>query len=470
MQAPASVHAGAAFAASPRDQPGARRRGAPVAREALLHRLWREQRLAARPLPADDGGTYQVVFPGWPNGDHGPDFRQAILADRNGRLLRGDVEIHVHARDWRLHGHDRNPAYNEVVLHVAWRGGREGTTRTLNGKAVPSVTLEGLLELPIEALLLAGHAPAKDPRPCVRHGAPDLESIGAVLEQEGKRRFLGKAAALAGDAAVMGPEQALYRGLLEALGYSRNRQPFQELAERAPWETLAGLVAGKAPHERRPLLEALLFGHSGLLPSQRESVKEADPDVRELERLWSRYGGGKVHAPGWQHFRVRPENAPLRRVAAAAALVERFLPIGLLAGLAGQLESDDPSAAGLRESLTVTRDGYWARHLDFGRASGLNPTLVGKGRASDMVVNVVLPFFHSWAEERRDTWLRNRCLELYRAHPPLSENRIIREMERMLVPDGAGKVATTAIQQQGLIGLYKRRCKGLLCQGCAFEG
>ena len=87
-----------------------------------------------------------------------------------------------------------------------------------------------------------------------------------------------------------------------------------------------------------------------------------------------------------------------------------------------------------------------------------------------MVVNVVLPFFYSWAEERRDARLRDRCLELYRAHPPLSQNSITREMERMLLPDGASKTVTTALRQQGLIHLYKKRCLGLLCQGCAFDG
>ena len=252
-----------------------------LARERLLHRLWREQRLAARPLPADDGSRIQVIFPGWPNGDRGPDFRGAMLATEEGRLLQGDVELHIHARDWRQHGHNRDPAYDKVVLHVAWRGGGESPgAQTAAGIRVPTVCLEGLLDLPVEVLLLAGQSPGADPRPCVRHGAPDQRSMVAVLDREGKGRFLGKAAALARDAAAMGPEQALYRALLEALGYSKNREPFSKLAEQLPLEVLRGLVAGKPPGQRQSLLQALLYGGAGLLPSQRGLEIEGDPEVQ----------------------------------------------------------------------------------------------------------------------------------------------------------------------------------------------
>ena len=175
----------------------------------------------------------------------------------------------------------------------------------------------------------------------------------------------------------------------------------------------------------------------------------------------------------WQFFRVRPENGPPRRIAAAAALVERFLPSGLVDGLAGLLTAEpSPSPAEARAALLVTqKEGYWAQHVDFDKGWRFNPTLLGSSRAADMVVNVVLPFFYSWAEERRDARLRDRCLDLYRSFPPLSQNSITREMERMLLPDEANKKSiNTALRQQGLIGLYKKRCLGLLCEGCAFDG
>ena len=40
-------------------------------------------------------------------------------------------------------------------------------------------------------------------------------------------------------------------------------------------------------------------------------------------------------------------------------------------------------------------------------------------------------------------------------------------MEAMLGERGAAELPRTAAVQQGMIGLYKRRCDGLLCEGCA---
>jgi hypothetical protein len=75
------------------------------------------------------------------------------------------------------------------------------------------------------------------------------------------------------------------------------------------------------------------LGAAGLLPSQRPLQSEAPPELVEEERLWRRHRAlGTITTP-WQLFRVRPENAPARRVAAAAAMVERFLPAGLPASL-----------------------------------------------------------------------------------------------------------------------------------------
>ena len=65
------------------------------------------------------GDTVEVLHPGRPTNDCGPDFRDALIAINGGRPLQGDVELHVNARDWRAHGHHRDPNYDRVILHVA---------------------------------------------------------------------------------------------------------------------------------------------------------------------------------------------------------------------------------------------------------------------------------------------------------------------------------------------------------------
>ena len=319
-----------------------------ASRERLLHRLWREGRLAGGPLQAEDGSRLRVLFPGWPNGDQGPDFRGGFIATEEGRLIRGDVELHVHARDWRLHGHSLDPAYAKVMLHVVWRAaGGAPSARAAEGEPSIVVALEGGTELPVEALLLAGPHRAADPRPCVSRELPlDAGRTGEVLDREGEGRFFEKAEAFAEAAAARGPEQALYRGLLEALGYSKNQEPFGELAERLPYRVLVEL-AGRAPEAHRgALLEGLLFGAAGLLPSQRDLGPQLSPWVQELEGLWERHRPAlATPAPTWRLFRVRSENSPARRIAAAAGLIDHSRTSGLLAGLRRTLEGEQGTGA-----------------------------------------------------------------------------------------------------------------------------
>ena len=137
----------------------------------------------------------------------------------------------------------------------------------------------------------------------------------------------------------------------------------------------------------------------------------------------------------WQLFRVRPANHPVARIAGAAHLVDRYTEAGLVRGLAADVRRGD--AGFLTERLTVR-------------------PFIGQGRAGDMVVNVVLPFIHSYAEVAGSRELRDTSVELYHAFPKLADNEITREMKRMLDPQTDAKLVTTARRQQGLIHLYKR--------------
>ena len=78
---------------------------------------------------------------------------------------------------------------------------------------------------------------------------------------------------------------------------------------------------------------------------------------------------------------MRPANHPWRRVAGAAVLLARYLESGLVAGLQQAAESGRPSR--LTSALVVGK----------GEAGGRS--LIGPGRARDLAVNVVLPFFHA---------------------------------------------------------------------------
>lgn len=69
--------------------------------------IW--QTIANKPL--------QVISPGEWNTGAGPDFRNmAVIVD--GRVLVGNGEFHRRSAEWRAHGHDFDPKYADVLLHI----------------------------------------------------------------------------------------------------------------------------------------------------------------------------------------------------------------------------------------------------------------------------------------------------------------------------------------------------------------
>ena len=85
--------------------------------ERLLAHVWETQAFAAVSLRAIDGQAVEILWRGRKNLDAGPDFLDALIRI-GGRLRDGDVELHVRSSDWRAHGHERDPHYARVILHV----------------------------------------------------------------------------------------------------------------------------------------------------------------------------------------------------------------------------------------------------------------------------------------------------------------------------------------------------------------
>ena len=84
--------------------------------ELLYQYLWK-QRMMGRKCLTVRGDDVEIIYAGIHNRDAGPDFLNARLRI-NDREWIGNVEIHVKASDWRRHGHDADPAYGNVILHV----------------------------------------------------------------------------------------------------------------------------------------------------------------------------------------------------------------------------------------------------------------------------------------------------------------------------------------------------------------
>jgi hypothetical protein len=251
-----------------------------------------------------------------------------------------------------------------------------------------------------------------------------------------------------------------------ALGYAKNKIPCLNLAERVPLQTLESVTQGGLS-EKESLIhqQALLLGTAGLLPSQRASAGEnTDEYISILEQLWSLNFRRETLPPGsWNLFKVRPNNSPLRRLVALTYLIQRYRGKGLLASLIDSVaETPVENVHRLAVNLLVSTDGYWAAHYDFGRAgSRLSPALIGADRASEIIVNVILPFVCA----RDNSSLGQKAVAMYRTYPALPANSIEKHLQKQL---GLSKgFINSACRQQGLIHIYKTLCTQGKCLECS---
>ncbi len=422
--------------------------------------LWQELVSAGYDFTTESRQTVRVPYAGRPSHTAGADLTDAVL-EIDGQTVTGNIEFHVFAGDWRRHGHHRDKNYNGVVLQVVmWRQSGE-TTCLENGRLLPTIAVGrfydnikqcGMETIPQQFL------------PCYQMAEKSPENVVVALEQSGIARFRGKASLFQSELRQHAPDEVLYRGLMEALGYAQNKMPFLKLAGAVASGSLADIIA--AGNSTR--LAAVLYGAAGLLPSQRPRVASAEIYVQELESEWRESRMPAVlDISDWSFFRLRPGNFPPRRLAGMVGLLQKYQKTGLRYGLELIVLKSCLEDGGrtLLESLLVMADGYWRNHFDFGKqCAGLSPLTIGEGRAGEMIINIVLPFFDAYGESQKDAKLAAKMRALYTVFPAADANTVEKHMRAQLGLKSS--LIKTASRQQGLLHLYQQFCVQGRCAEC----
>lgn len=435
--------------------------------ESLLQAIWQHQRLLRDRLVTLDGQPVRILHPGFQSLEGGPDFRQAVVQIADGPVRTGDIEVDLRASGWRAHGHDRNPAFKNVLLHVIW----EGEKSTAGGP--PAMELRGVLDAPLGELSrwFGGESALELPedlrgRCCAPLRDLEDDSLQNLLREAAHVRLCAKASQFQARARQAGWEQSLWEGLLRALGYKHNVWPMQRLGELRPrWNGAAASALQ---------IQSRLLGLSGLLP-QDLTRRDAGTD-RYLRQVWDQwwrerdeFSDAVLPRAAWRLSGIRPANHPQRRLALAAGWA-------MAGSIPARLEkwcSTDWSPAALPhsllEALRVERDDFWSWHwtLRSARLENEQP-LLGETRATDLAINVVLPWLWVRASEGRNEAMRRQMERIYFAWPRAEDNSVLKlARQRLLGGAGAGALAGAAAQQ-GLMQIVRDFCAqtNSICERC----
>jgi hypothetical protein len=434
--------------------------------ESRVVKIWQDCIKGRTDLVTEEDGPIEVVYPGRLNDDRGADLCDAVIVTGHG-LRKGDIEIHVRSSSWWGHGHHQDPLYNRVILHVVYQRDTGAAVTLQDGRTVPTLALEKYVTGTLGTLY-------RCPMPCcetIDH--QNTAFIGNILDKAGDRRFQARAVEFQQQLSQAEAGQVLYRGIMGALGYKKNKAPMLELAQRLPLSRLMTAAPTEiSDDECLVRYQALLLGMAGLLPSpptgRCETIGDRGIWLRRLGQVWESLAETNTMSPAdWHTFKVRPVNSPRRRLAAMGYLLCRFRAGGLLPFLLRKVENaaTDGDYRGLSEWLLVGADGFWAENLDFGSPScGVAPALLGESRAGVIVVNVLLPFAVAWGQAASRPDLVEKALDIYHHYPALAKNTLEKHMSRQL---GINRVlVNSARRQQGLLYLYKTFCSQGKCREC----
>ena len=417
--------------------------------EDLLHFTWKHRLLPAGPLYTQSGQELEVIDPGLHNHHAGPDFFGAKVRI-GGLLWAGSVEIHERASDWMRHGHHTDPAYDNVVLHVASE--IDCDVKTQSGLQPEQ------FQLGVPPEIIANYEELRATEtypPCYRiiPHLPQLKQhawLSALTTErlaEKTQRVETYLQRYEGDW-----ERAAFIMLARNFGFGVNSDAFEAWAE-----TIALSAVGK--HRDNALqVEAFFFGQAGLLEKD-VVVEERQDDYfqqlrAEYEFLRNKFSLQPVDPHSWKFLRMRPQNFPHIRLSQLTDLYCR--QAADFSRLVGTRDT-----AELQRLLTAQCTPYWETHYSFGTQSARRAKTLQRGSIDLLVINTVAPLLFAYGRAQADEELCERAfclLESTRAE----RNYITRSWE------AAGIRAAHAADSQALYRLKNAYCDRRDCLRCRF--
>ncbi len=420
--------------------------------EKLLQYVWKHKLFPLHALSTTDGKNVEIIDVGLQNNDSGPDFFNAKIKIDD-TVWVGNVEIHMKSSEWYVHGHDKDEAYNNVILHVTDDADTDVITQS--GRSLPQMELH----IPEEIYSNYHHLLEEDKYPPCYAIIPQIPIIdihfwlsSLVAERlERKTNDILKRVKMSDGSW----EKAYFMTLTRNYGFGINGDAFEMLASKIPLNCAA--------HQRDNIIqiEAMLMGQAGLLTEEavqpiylENAVKEGyfEKLKNEYHFLANKYGLKPMDRNLWKFLRLRPQNFPHIRISQIANLY-----CSRKADLADIIECS--SADELKQVLETDVTPYWETHYTFGSTSCKTTKSLSDTSLNLLIINTAVPIMFAYGRHRGDESLCERALNILEGLK--AENNYITRMWRM-----CGLEIKCAGDSQALIQLKKEYCDTKNCLRC----
>jgi hypothetical protein len=396
-------------------------------------------------LQTTNGKSLEIIDSGLRNTDAGPDFFNAKIKI-DGTLWVGNVEVHSNSSDWYHHGHDKDRAYDSVVLHVT--GNADCEVSRPDGQLIPQFQLECPESVRQHYQEL-----------CRADGYPRCHQVIATLPTLSVHSWLSalrverleqkeKAIRQRVDLCNGSWENAFFVTFARNLGFGLNGETFERWAYRLP-------LPAVAKHRDNLLqVEAFFFGTAGLL-----EAATGDDYYLSLRKEYL-YLCHKFSLPApmdtflWRQMRVRPNNFCHVRIAQLAALYHQSPSL-----FSHFMEVQEPVE--VCRLLDVCTSEYWDTHFSFVHVSPNNPKKWGAGAMQLIIINTLVPYLYAYGKHRGDEGMCERSFR-FLDELKAEDNNVIRQWR------DAGLAVSSAADSQALIQLRREYCDKRKCLHCRF--
>ena len=414
-------------------------------KEDFLHYIWRFQKFNTALMTTTQGKEIQILSVGQYNQHAGPDFLDARIKIGD-TLWAGHVEIHVKSSEWMAHCHHKDPAYDNVILHVVLNDDQK-IFRT-SGSIISTFSLKNRIFSNIQSqylkLLNNRHW-----IPC-QHQFHQVDPIKKKIwydrlmidRLEQKTRQINTFLKSNQD----DWEKSFFHVLANNFGLVINKLPFELLAQSLDLK----IIAKHRDNEMQ--IAAFIFGQAGLLETD---FKDEYPLLlkKEYQFLKQKYQLIPIKKASWKFLRLRPQNFPTIRLAQFAKLL--FQETHLFSRMLSAESIND-----IEKIFSIQLPAYWETHFVFDKISKTRKKHLGKSTIRLIVINTIVPFLFLYGKLKGLDTYQEKALHLLETLKP-EANSIIRQWEQL------GETTKTAYDTQALLQLKNEYCQRKRCLNCS---